>query len=97
MTSELTSSEYFELIGELIPELTSSQCNWKGNRKGKGTDETPQGLLSSKHQGKQADWQKIQEATSEKLSMFYTQSILMEIQWCNDVCIRGCLKKHQLA
>ena len=23
-------------------ELTSSQCNWKGNRKGKGTDETPQ-------------------------------------------------------
>ena len=22
-------------------ELTSSQCNWKGNRKGKGTDETP--------------------------------------------------------
>ena len=41
MTSELTSSEYFELIGELITELTSSQCNWKGNRKGKGTDETP--------------------------------------------------------
>ena len=27
MTSELTSSEYFELIGELIPKLTSSQCN----------------------------------------------------------------------
>ena len=27
---------------ELIPELTSSQCNWKGNQKGKGTDETPQ-------------------------------------------------------
>ena len=25
-------------------ELTSLQCNWKGNRKGKGTDETPQGL-----------------------------------------------------
>ena len=25
---------------ELIPELTSSQCNWKGNQKGKGTDET---------------------------------------------------------
>ena len=23
-------------------ELTSSQRNWKGNRKGKGTDETPQ-------------------------------------------------------
>ena len=22
-------------------ELTSSQCNWKRNRKGKGTDETP--------------------------------------------------------
>ena len=22
-------------------ELTSSQCSWKGNRKGKGTDETP--------------------------------------------------------
>ena len=22
-------------------ELTSSQCNWKGNGKGKGTDETP--------------------------------------------------------
>ena len=22
-------------------ELTSSQCNWKGNQKGKGTDETP--------------------------------------------------------
>ena len=41
MTSELTSSEYFELIGELIPELTSSQCNRKGNRIGKGTDETP--------------------------------------------------------
>ena len=27
-------------------ELTSSQCNWKGNRKGKGTDETPHGLLA---------------------------------------------------
>ena len=26
---------------ELIHELTSSQCNWKGNRKAKGTDETP--------------------------------------------------------
>ena len=26
---------------ELIPELTSSKCNWKGNQKGKGTDETP--------------------------------------------------------
>ena len=26
-------------------ELTSSQCNWKGNRKGKGTDETPQWCL----------------------------------------------------
>ena len=24
-------------------ELTSSKCNWKGNRKGKGTDETPLG------------------------------------------------------
>ena len=24
-------------------ELTSSQCNWKGNGKGKGTDETPHG------------------------------------------------------
>ena len=46
MTSELTSSEYFELIGELIPELTSSQCNWKGNRKGKGTDETPHSKAS---------------------------------------------------
>ena len=23
-------------------ELTSLQCSWKGNRKGKGTDETPQ-------------------------------------------------------
>ena len=22
-------------------ELTSLQCSWKGNRKGKGTDETP--------------------------------------------------------
>ena len=22
-------------------ELTSSKCNWKGNQKGKGTDETP--------------------------------------------------------
>ena len=42
MTSELTSSEYFELTDELIPELTSSQCDWKGNQKGKGTDETPQ-------------------------------------------------------
>ena len=41
MISELTSSEYFELIGELIPEFTNSQCNWKGNQKGKGTDETP--------------------------------------------------------
>ena len=30
---------------ELIPEVTSSQCNWKENRKGKGTDETPLGLL----------------------------------------------------
>ena len=45
MTSELTSSDYFELIGELIPELTSLQCNWKGNRKGKGTDETPHSEL----------------------------------------------------
>ena len=27
-------------------ELTSSQCNWKGNRKGKGTDETPQRLFT---------------------------------------------------
>ena len=44
MTSELTSSEYFELISELIPGLTSSQFNWKGNPKGKGTDETPQGI-----------------------------------------------------
>ena len=26
-------------------ELTSSKCNWKGNRKGKGTDETPPRLL----------------------------------------------------
>ena len=26
-------------------ELTSSQCNWKGNRKGKGTDETPLNLM----------------------------------------------------
>ena len=26
-------------------ELTSSQCNWKGNRKGKGTDETPPYVL----------------------------------------------------
>ena len=25
----------------MIPELTSWQCNWKGNQKGKGTDETP--------------------------------------------------------
>ena len=50
MTSELTGSEYFELIGELIPELTSSKCSWKGNqkenRKGKGTDEIPQCLTS---------------------------------------------------
>ena len=30
---------------ELIPELTSSQCNWKGNQKGKGTDETPPSLV----------------------------------------------------
>ena len=22
-------------------DVTSSQCNWKGNQKGKGTDETP--------------------------------------------------------
>ena len=28
----------------MIPELTSSQCNWKGNQKGKGTDETPHWL-----------------------------------------------------
>ena len=41
MTFELTSSERFEVIGELIPELTSLQCNRKGNRKGKGTVETP--------------------------------------------------------
>ena len=41
MTSELTSSEYFELIGELIPELTSLQCYWKENQKGKSTDKTP--------------------------------------------------------
>ena len=26
---------------ELILEFTSLQCNWKGNQKGKGTDETP--------------------------------------------------------
>ena len=26
----------------MIPELTSLQCNWKGNQKGKGTDETPE-------------------------------------------------------
>ena len=26
-------------------ELTSSQCSWKGNRKGKGTDETPHSFL----------------------------------------------------
>ena len=25
----------------MIPELTRSQCNWEGNQKGKGTDETP--------------------------------------------------------
>ena len=42
MTSELTSSKYFELI----PELTSSQFNWKGNQKGKGTDETSQSLVA---------------------------------------------------
>ena len=46
MTSELTSSEYFELIPELIPELTSLQCNWKGNQKEKGADETPHYPLS---------------------------------------------------
>ena len=31
-------------------ELTSSQCNWKGNRKGKGTDETPLCTLESGNQ-----------------------------------------------
>ena len=54
MTSELTSSEYFELIGELIPELTSSQFTWKGNQKGKGTDETPQSpIIFKDFNGKQ--------------------------------------------
>ena len=41
MTSELTSSKYFWTDCELIPELSRSQCNWKGNQKGKGTYETP--------------------------------------------------------
>ena len=31
----------------MIPELSSSQCNWKGNQKGKGTDETPLSLLAA--------------------------------------------------
>ena len=31
-------------------ELTSSQCNWKGNRKGKGTDETPLELTTQMNQ-----------------------------------------------
>ena len=30
-------------------ELTSSQCNWKGNRKGKGTDETPHWVSKYKY------------------------------------------------
>ena len=33
---------------ELIPELTSSQCDWKGNRKGKGTEETPPRMVVGK-------------------------------------------------
>ena len=32
-------------------ELTSSQCNWKGNQKGKGTDETPKRLNKNHHSG----------------------------------------------
>ena len=34
-------SKIFWADCELIPELTSLQCNWKGHRKGKGADETP--------------------------------------------------------
>ena len=55
-------------------------------------------LRSSRHQANQADWQKIQEVTSEKLSMFYSmQSILMAIQQGNAAYVMGCPKKHQLA
>ena len=43
---------------------------------------------------KNFDWQKIQEATGEKLSTFYPmQSISMVIQKGNAVCVRGCPKK----
>ena len=38
---------------ELIPELTISQCNWKGNKKGKGTDETP--LIVNKNRNSLSD------------------------------------------
>ena len=45
-------------------------------------------------QANQTDWQKIQEATGEKLSTFYLmQSISMAIQKGNAVCVRGCPKK----
>ena len=51
-------------------------------------------LQSSRHQANQAGWQKIQEATGEKLSTFYLmQSISMAIQQGNAVCVRGCPKR----
>ena len=51
-------------------------------------------LWSSSHQANQTDWQKIQEATGEKLSTFYLmQSISVAIQKGNAVCVRGCPKK----
>jgi hypothetical protein len=49
-------------------------------------------------QANQTDWQKIQEATGEKLSTFYLmQSISMAIQKGNAVCVRGCPKKTSLS
>jgi hypothetical protein len=51
-------------------------------------------IWSSSHQANQTDWQKIQEANSEKLSTFYLmQQISIAIQKGNAVCVRGCPKK----
>ena len=52
-----------------------------------------QGIKLIKQIGK-----KIQEATGGKLSTFnHIQSISIEIQQGNAICVSGCPKKHQLA
>jgi hypothetical protein len=51
-------------------------------------------LWSSSPQANQEDWQKIQEATGEKLCTFYLmQSISMAIQRGNAASVRGCPKR----